>query len=202
MARKIDFVQHDGTKKMLTTPRQEGTFLYFTGKGDDLANGIVGKGNRLIIENLNGDTELFMECSFLDNVFLKDGMAFWENAVFGDSVDMEIVLPANLPMPAEGSNGNAGVIDEQGTISYITASQTPDETWVGDFFLFPMDYVVHRFVNEFPLNGSNNIGTILESSDTAEIEKIFKFRITMHSPSGNMALKLYVMLELYRERTT
>ncbi len=201
MSRKIDYVQHDGTKKMLATPRQEGTYLYFTGKGDDLANGTIGNGSKLIIENPNGDTEAFMECAFIDNVFLKDGTAFWENAVFGDSVDMEIVLPANQPMSANEVNGNADIIDENGTISYITASQAPDETWVGNYFLFPMDYVVNRFVNSFPLNGSNNIGTILESSDTAEISKIFKFRIAMHSPTGNMALKLYVMLELYRERT-
>lgn len=201
MPRKIDYVQHDGTKKMLTTPRQEGTFLYFTGKGDDIANNLVGKGSRLIIENLNGDTTAFMECSFIDDVFLKDGMAFWEGAVFGDSVDMEIVLPSGTPMPAEGANGNADVVDGNGTISYITASQSPDVTWTGNYFLFPMDYVVHRFVNEFPLNGNNNIGTILESSDTAEIENIFKFKITIHSPSQNMALKLYIMLELYRERT-
>ncbi len=201
MGRRIDYVQHDGTKKMLTTARQEGTYLYFTGKGDDVANGLVGKGSKLILENPSGDTTSFMECAFIDDLFLKDGMAFWENAVFGDSVSMEIVLPAGQPMPAEAMNGNADVVDENGTISYITASQAPDETWVGNYFLFPMDYVVHRFVNEFPLNGSNNIGTVLESSDTAEIAKIFKFKITMNSPSGNMALKLYVMLELYRERT-
>lgn len=201
MARKIDYVQHDGTKKMLTTPRQEGTFLYFTGKGDDIAGNGIGKGARLIIENTTGETTSFMECAFIDNVFLKDGMAFWENAVFGDSVDMEIILPANQPMPAEAANGNADVVDANGTISYITAAQVPDASWVGNYYLFPMDYTVHRFVNEFPLNGTNNMGTVLESSDTAEIENIFKFRITMHSPSSNMALKLYVMLELYRERT-
>lgn len=201
MARKVEYVQHDGTKKMLATPRQEGTFLYFTGRGDDIANNLVGKGAKLIIENPTGDTTASMECRFIDDVFLKDGIAFWENAVFGDSVDMEIVLPSGIPMRAEEVNGNADVIDENGTISYITASQTPDDTWTGNYFMFPFDYTVHRFVNEFPLIGSNNIGTILESSDTAEIQKIFKFKITMNSPSGNMALKLYVVLELYRERT-
>jgi len=202
MARKVDFVQHDGTKKILTTPRQEGTFLYFTGKGDDIANGLVGKGTDMSLINSAGEAVMSVECSFLDDVFLKDGMAFWEGAVFGDTVDMEIVLPANTPMPSEDETGNAGIIDAQGTISYITASPTPDETWTGAYYLFPMDYVAHRFVNSFPMNGTNNVGTVLESSDTAEIENIFKFRITVNSSTSNPALKVFTVLELYRTRTT
>ena len=202
MGKKIDYVQHDGTKKMLTTARQEGTYLYFTGRGDDVAGGIIGHGNILSLDNTLGEEAMNIECAFIDNVFLKDGMSFWEGAVFGDYVDMEIVLPANVPMPTDDANGNAGVVDAQGTISYITSSPSPDETWTGDYYLFPMDFVVHRFVNHFPLMGTNNIGTILESSDTAEIEKIFKFRIKVVSPSKNPFLKLAIMLELYRERTT
>lgn len=200
MARKIDYVQHDGTKKILTTARQEGTFLYFTGRGDDVENNSIGNGAQLIIDNSPGNTTSFIECSFTEVVFLKDGIAFWEGAEFGDYVNMEIILPANTPMPAENTNGNAGV-DANGNISYITASQTPDDTWTGDFFLFPFDYTVFRFVNNFPLNGTNYIGTILESSDSAQIDSIFKFRIIINSPTGNANLKVAVVLELYRQNT-
>lgn len=199
MAKKSRFLQHDKTEKVFTSPRQEGTFLYITSRGDDVINKIRGKGTPLIIDNSNNPLDKrSIETQFIDNVFMKDGIVFWENASLGDSISLELVLPANTPFPSETNTGNAELID--GNIQYITASQTPDSTWIGSYLLFPIDVTMFRFVNEFSLIGTNHHGLTLESSDTAEIPKEFKIRFTLISPSVS-PIKAIINIETYREKT-
>lgn len=199
MAKKSRFLQHDKTEKMFTSPRQEGTFLYFTSCGDDITNNIRGQGTKLLIDNsvarLNTTV---IETQFIDRVFIKDGIVLWENAQIGDNITLEIVLPSMTPFRSETQQGNASFVN--GTCTWITSSQMPDETWVGEYLLFPMDVVVFRFVNKFNIIGTNHVGLVLESSDAAEIEEFLKFRFTLDSPNGS-DIKILINLELYRENT-
>lgn len=199
MAISKKFLQDDGTEKVYTSARQEGTSLYFTGSGDNVETQTRGDGTVLLIENPDSLTEVIVDCQFIDSIFLKDGIILWEAAVFGDRISMEIILPANQPMPSDDAVGNASLVD--GTIQYITASEIPDETWTGDYFLFPMDYIVNRFVNGVNLMGSNAHGLMLESSDTAEIPSIFRLRMKYNSIIPNPNIKIAVTIELYREHT-
>jgi hypothetical protein len=199
MAKKSRFLQHDKTEKMFTSPRQEGTYLYITSKGDDIANNIRGKGSSLIIDNtIDKSSTKIIETQFIDNIFMKDGIIFWENAVLGDTISLELVLPANVPFLSETTTGNAVIID--GVPTYITTSQIPDQTWTGTHIYFPMDVVLFRFVNEFCLIGTNYTGLTLESSDTAEIPKEFKIRLLLNS-STSSDIKVIVNIETYRYRT-
>lgn len=193
------FLQSDGTEKVYTSARQEGTSLYYTNAGDNVETQTRGAGTELLISNPDALSEVSVECQFIDNIFLKDGILMWEGASFGDTIDMEIVLPANQPMPSDDGLGNADLVD--GIIQYITASETPDETWTGNYFLFPVDYVVNRFVNGLAIMGSNHHGLMLESSDTSEVPSIFMIRLTYKSPTPSVDTKLTVTIEIYREFT-
>lgn len=192
-------IHRDGTQKIYSSPANENQYLYFTCAGDDMGNKIIGSGEKLIFDNSAGSGVISKEIQFLEDIQLKDGYLFWENAVFGDSVSVEIVLPANVPMEKTDNKGNAALVD--GTIQYITASQTPDETWNGTHLLLPIDLPVVKFVNQMHILGTNVIGTILESSGVALIKDIFKLKVTVTSPSNNAALKVIMMAEIFRENT-
>lgn len=193
------YLQVDKTEKIHTSPRQEGTYLYFTGRGD-LPNS-VGNGEWFRLTNETGLSYKEIITGFNETVFLKDGYVFWQNATVGDSASLEVILPANTPFLSEFQTGNAGVVDENGTISYITASQTPDETWVGTHLLFPIDVALFRFVNSFSLLGTNEHGLVLNSQDAAEISSELKFRLSFHSESPNPNLVVSVLMEMYRKNT-
>jgi len=201
MSARITKVHRDGTTKIYSTPSFDGTYLYFTSAGDNTETHEVGTGQKLSISNEDEDSTVIVECSFLEDVYLKDGFAFWENAVFGDEITLEIVLPANTPMISEDNKGNADYVD--GEIKYITDTSVPDETWIGRYYLFPSDYTVNRFVNKINILGTNYKGLILESSDIALISKIFKFRFTYNNDNDtkNKNIKVSIVLELYREHT-
>ena len=200
--KKSRYLQPDGTIKTSSTPRIEGTLLYFTGSGDDVVNGIIGEGTPIFLDNtVITEPTNSVECEFMDDIHLKDGMIMWENAIMGDEVSWENILPAGVPMPAENGKGNADLIND--VVEYITASQIPDETWVGDYYLFPMDYVVNRFVNKLRLLGSNTKGLILESEDAMLIPNIFKHKLTYKNVLGtiNVNFRLVASIEMYRDRT-
>jgi len=201
MSARITKVHRDGSTKIYSSPSFDGTYLYFTSAGDNLETREVGEGQKLTISNEDEEQVISVECSFLEDVYLKDGFAFWENAIFGDEITLEIVLPANTPMLSEDKAGNADYVD--GSIDYITDSKVPDETWVGEYYLFPSDYTINRFVNKINILGTNYKGLILESSDIALISKIFKFRFTYNNDNQttNKNIKVSIVLELYREHT-
>ena len=194
-------ISRNGTEKMFSTPSQDGTYLYFTSKGDDISSGVIGKGQVMAISNQSGLLSSSVECQFSEDIFLKDGFLFWENAIFGDTVSLEIILPANTPVLSAEDKGNAAEVN--GVITYITASQTPDETWTGTHNLFPMDFVVNRFVNSIYLMGANHHGLVLESSETALVSSIMKFRLTYKNVNTtvNNDIRITTMLEMYRKNT-
>ena len=197
--KKSRYLQVDKTEKIHTSPRQEGTFLYFTGRGDTDTS--VGDGKCLRLTNESGLQYKEIITGFNETVFIKDGYVFWQNATVGDSVSLEVILPANTPYISEAQTGNAGVVDENGTISYITASQTPDETWVGTHLLFPINVALFRFVNSFSLLGTNEHGLVLNSPDAAEIGPELKFRLSFKSDAPNPNLVVSVLMEMYRKNT-
>ena len=197
--KKSRYLQHDKTEKIYTSSRQEGTFLYITSRGDDIANQKRGKGTQLILDNtVDKRSYKVIETQFMDNIFLKDGFIIWENAVLGDTISLELVLPAGVLFPADNGDGNFNIVN--GNPELITTSQIPDSTWVGTHYLFPMDVTLFRYVNEFALLGTNHAGLILESSDTAEIQKELKIKFILNSPSQS-DIRVIINIEAYREFT-
>lgn len=193
MSKITRYTQLDGTEKMFTTPRQEGTYLYFTGYGDDLVNDIIGKGQKLSIDFAGEtNTEKSIVFGFTTDVYLKDGVLMWQGAIFGDEVTLEVFLPANTYYKTPHSNGNFDLVDGQ----YVA-----NATWTGEFLSLPVDHTILRFVNGVPICGDNHIGLWLESSDVDLIRKELRLRGTVKSPTINQNLKFNFFMEMYRDKT-
>jgi len=197
---KVTNIYEDGSPKVFTSPKQEDTYLYITGAADDVINGVVGEGKSFVLTNEDGTNTVVVEGKFIDNVYLKDGYITWQNAVIGDRLSLELVLPANIPLASTTNTGNA-VYDENGVITYITSSSTPDDTWIGTHMYFPIEVVVNRFVNKVHMLGDNTVGMVIESSDAALIPKELAVRFKLVTPSGNTAIVASIAMELYRTRT-
>lgn len=192
MAKKSNFIQLDGTPKMYVSSRQENSRLYYTSEFDDIANDTRGGGESFLFRNTEGTTEMIIEGGFKDDIYLKDGYLMWKDAVVGDSVSMEIILPANQPMPKIERDGNYDLVD--GVMVPNTENQ-------GGYIMYPIDIIVDRFVNKVLMIGTNTTGFIMTSSDTAILPSIFKVKMSLHSPTGNVNLVVAISLETYREKT-
>jgi len=199
MALTHNILHRDGSKKVFESPAYTGQYIYFTNRGDDIVNNSIGTGQQFVIENADGTDEKFISVQFLEDIQVKDAYIFWENAVWGDSLTIEVELPANTLYKSPLNTGNVNIVD--GTLTAVTSSQTPDKTWTGTHFYFPINVSFVRFVNEIPLNGTNNLGTVLESRTAAFIDKKLRFKMILKSPSKNVDLKISVVAELYRENT-
>jgi len=188
MGFKKQFVQLDGTPKTYNTSRQGETYLYITGAGDDLVNGIRGEGAPF---RVNGPGELLV--GFIDDIYLKDGVLFWRNATEGDEATVEIILPANTLFPNPKHTGNYDVID--GTLVENTDSS-------GQYMMYDFDIIMNRFINRFEITGTNDYGLTIESSDTAFIPKQLLMKIKLTSISDNPDVVVRFVTEIYREVTT
>ncbi len=201
MALIHNVLHRDGTDKIYQSDAISGQYLYVTGSGDDIVNNKVGEGEKLIITNESGSTTILKEVQFLEDIQLKTAYFFWENAKWGDSLNGEIILPANTPYIKSDNKGNAALVD--GVITHITSSQTPDNTWNGTHILFPIDVPLVRFVNKCPLSGTNNTGFKTDPSGVALVSKDLKLRLTFttDSNSPNTVIKLSAVIEMFRIRT-
>lgn len=192
MGFKKQFVQLDGTPKTYNTSRQGETFLYITGSGDDLVNGLRGKGAPLKIKGVStGESKLMV--GFLDDIFLKDGILFWNNGMEGDSISVEIVLPANTFFVSPTNTGNYDLD--------LANNPIPNATNTGSYMMYPIDITVNRFINRFEIQGTNEIGLVIESSDTAFIPKQLQIRLVLTSTSSNPDVSVRFVTEIYREST-
>ena len=188
-------LHRDGSPKMYNSPANEGQYLYFTCAGDDIQNKKVGEGDTTLITNPDGLTKIIKEIQFLEDVQLKDGYIFWENAVVGDHLCVEIVLPANTPLPSATNKGNVNFAKDGSIVPVV------DESWTGTHIFIPFDIPVVKFVNKMHLFGTNVKGTVLESLGVALVKSIFKLRVTFHTPSKNTNINLVMMAEVFRENT-
>jgi len=197
MSFKHQVLHRDGSPKVYESPSISGEYLYFTSRTDDIDNKIVGKGPKLFLENTNALEEKHIIGQFLEDIQVKDAYVFWEGATWGDSLTVEVVLPANTPYPSD--RGNINIID--GNIVPCTTSQIPDSTWTGTHMYFPIDVSLIRFINEFMLNGSNSVGTVLKSKGVALIKKELQIKMILKSETSNPNLKMGLIVELYRDNT-
>ena len=186
------YIQRDGTPRMFVSPKQEDTSLYITSRGDNTVDAVRGAGERLFINGAE-DGSNFVEIQFIDDVYLKDGTFMWESAIIGDSITMEVVLPANTLFPSQTGTGNYNV-SKDGVASVNSSGD-------GDYMMFPVDVVLNRFMNEVMIVGSNTVGYSLGSSDTAFIPKQLKTRLTVKSEENNPNIVVVVAAQIYRAST-
>jgi len=199
MGIRHNILHRDGTKKVYESPAMSGQYIYFTSRGDDMENKIIGKGSKFYLDNVDGLESKSVSIQFLEDTQVKDSYLMWENAVWGDTVTIEVMLPKDTLMLSPTNQGNVNVIN--GSPEAVTESQAPDETWTGTHIYFPVDVSLVRFVNEIMINGTNNMGMILESKGVALVQKELQLKMTLKSETKNTSIKLGVIAELYRVNT-
>lgn len=192
MSKQSNYIQLDGTPKLYVSSRQENSKIYYTSRFDDHVTNTRGTGKEMMFRNTDANKQMVIEGKFIDDVYLKDGYLMWEDAAVGDNVSMEIILPANQPMPKAQRDGNYDLVDGE---------MVENTTGTGGYIMYPIDIVVERFVNKVLILGTNTTGFIMTSSDTALMNSIFKMRFTLNSPTGNVNLNVIISMETYREVT-
>ncbi len=83
----------DGQDKVYTTHRPMGMSTYFTGEGDDVVNGKIGNGQRLLWQMKSSDISKSVTIGFSEDVYFKDGYMIVRNAPFGSYLDIEVTHP-------------------------------------------------------------------------------------------------------------
>ena len=173
------------------TARQDSSYLYVTGAGDDLVNGVVGDGEKMLLQNASSG-EVSAQTGFIEDIWLKDGYLFWSNAIIGDEVNLEIILPANTFFVNPKGQGNYDLVN---------GAPSPNVANTGLYMMYPIDITLNRFVNRLDLVGTNDIGMAIESNDTAYVPTQLKFRFTATSDTKNPNLTVRFAMEIYRQTT-
>ena len=186
------YIQRDGTRRMFMSPKQGDTTLYITSKGDNIETGERGKGDSFLVQDLSSG-EKIVSIQFIDDVYIKDGVVLWQNAVPGDRASLEIVLPENTLFPSPNSTGNYDVNAHGDVVENNDGS--------GEYIMYSVPVTMNRFVNEIMMLGDNTVGYIIESADTALIPKQLKMQLRVNSDTNNSNLILAVSAELYRNVT-
>lgn len=83
--RQLSFSDPTGIQQVIPSGRPPNTVTFFASDGD---NGIS-----LIFDMGAGDTSISKDLTFNEDIYIKDGSIYCENAPFGASFDVEVIHP-------------------------------------------------------------------------------------------------------------
>ena len=213
-------------------PQIEGKFFhtYWTGSGDDMTTPAIGGGGILTVETAIGTATESVDVEFhkdYGDVYLHEGYLMWENAGWGDYIDVEII--AN-PTPLQQSTNLDYTIDASVKIRAAaggpgtgTDGLNGDPVWVpnaagtgwwdivdgaasfssgqtGAYDWYTIEILANRFMNQVPVYGTSTSYVMLQSADTTLLPSGYAVRITANNVS-NTAWKTWMFMTLYREQT-
>lgn len=202
----------------------------WSGRGDDIDNHIIWGGPELTLETEIGVSASWVDVKFDNNfgeVWLNGGYAIWENAKFGDSLDVHIVAPATpvytgpsndliiehgavirySPMgPGTGTHSFAGEPvpipndTNTGWWQYDDNGFLPSPTQTGNFDLYTNEIILNNFIVNMPINGTTYSHVELKSSNSAKIPHPYFIRMKANNV-GDSVWRITMFLILYRETT-
>lgn len=203
---------------------------YWSGAGDDMSTPAIGKGNILTVETTAGQAEISVDVEFhkdYGDVYLHEGYLMWEDAGWGDYIDVEIV---SNPTPLQQATDLDYEIDASVKIRYASSGAgtgtdglNGDPVWVpnaagtgwwnivdgdasfssgqtGAYDWYTIEILANRFMNKIPIYGTSTSYVMLQSADTTLLPPGYAVRITANNVS-NTAWKVWMMMTLYREQT-
>lgn len=180
----------DGKLIVTASDRPANTYRYFTTKGDDMTNHILGEGEDLNFWIAPGQS-MTKDIQFLEDTYIKDGQVHYWNVEDLSFLDMVVVCPAGVPFPAPDHNGNYDLVG---------ATWTPNGTNTGAYFILGTETVIFRFVNKYPLTKFDGFGYI-ESPEPQLFPTPYKFRITVFNNNTTDNLRASVVINMYRKHT-
>jgi len=206
---------------------------YWTGAGDDMSTPAIGKGTILdILTEVTSPAtpKTMVNAQFhkdYGDVYLHEGYIQWENAGWGDHIDVEIFATAtplqqvtNLDYTIDASvkiryaAGGAGtgtdglngdpvwVPNAAGTGWWDTDGTTAtfSSSQTGAYDWYTIEILTNRLMNRIPVYGSSSNYVMLQSADTTLLPNGYCVRITAHNVSDTV-WRAWIFMTLYRENT-
>jgi len=204
-------------------------YTVWTGAGDDIATGVIGGGPLIQLTTTVGKPTTSLDVEFdvaYGDVYIHQGLVFWENGGMGDSIDMfvtahptqlqtvsnlDLIVENNLVKyapggPGTGTHGFAAnpvllsrSASKDGNWDYSEATGlVPNLAGTGLYDISDVERSVHRYVNKLIVKGTGE--TLLRSDETAYIPPGYFIRITLNNGS-NTTWGFGCMLEIFRETT-
>lgn len=203
---------------------------YWTGSGDDMATPAIGKGNILTVQTTISQATTSVDVEFhkdYGDVYLHEGYVMWENAGWGDYIDVEVIanptplqqstnldytIDASVKIraaaggPGTGTDGLAGdpvwVPNTAGTgwWDIVGGSAVFSSGQTGAYDWYTIEILANRFMNQIPVYGSSTSYVMLQSADTIQLPAGYVVRITANNISDTV-WKAWMMMTLYREQT-
>lgn len=95
---RLDYRDSTGLLRLHASPRPENYTTYFTGVGDDTsdaseANWTIGDGNEAYLSLTASDDTKEVKMTFTEDVYIKDGIMFFDSAPAGAKIDVYINYP-------------------------------------------------------------------------------------------------------------
>jgi len=134
----------DGRPIVRADSRPEDSTTYFTTKGDDTG---IGNGKAIIWDFSNNDDEVTdsittsvpsgmkrkrMKLSFADEVRIKEGSLYWENAPFGTFVDFWVICPDGEYYINRGTGQPAQASGDTPLVHYVNHHMIMGDCPMGD----------------------------------------------------------------------
>lgn len=210
------------------------TFSYnthWTGSGDDVVNHVLGGGEICMISCTTGNatvSKIIEFDSLFGNVFIYQGYIGFDNAGFGDYVnvsawakatplqtmiDKDFELDGNKVRLASGGPGtgthgfaaNPTLLPNytcSGYWNYDDENQQllPSLDQSGCYDIYNIDIEADRFMNKLPVYGTNHVYTSLEANDYNQIPPGWFLKVEAHNQSDTN-WKVWFFMEMYRERS-
>ena len=203
---------------------------YWTGSGDNMSTPTIGKGSILTVQTTVSQATTFVDVEFhkdYGDVYLHEGYLMWENAGWGDYIDVEII--AN-PTPLQQATNLDYTIDASVKIRYAaggagtgTDGLNGDPVWIpnaagtgwwdivsgaaqfssgqtGAYDWYTIEILANRFMNKIPVYGTSSSYVMLQSADTTLLPSGYAIRITANNVSDTV-WKTWMFMTLYRENT-
>lgn len=198
---------------------------YYTGKGDDIENEIIGAGQPMEIETVASEAESYIDVEFLPNdTYLQGGEAMWRDSQHGDAISIVVISKANI-LSTEGTDlylsldGNRIKEDlqnpthkfinppvlvdnksQQGYWDFDGSNIIANNAGQGRFDILTIEKTVARLVNYVPVSPNSNGYVELETENAWKIQPGYKFRFIAHNNSGTQ-WKCNFFLHMFREST-
>lgn len=198
---------------------------YYTGRGDDMTNEIIGEGVPMEIQTNTTDSESYVDVEFLPNeTYLQGGEAMWHDSAYGDAVSIVVVSKANI-LSSEGDDlflsldGNRVKMDyvnpthkfinppvlvdnkyQTGYWDFNGHNLTPNDEGKGRYDILTVEKTVARLVNHVPVSPNSDGYVELSTTNAWKILPGYKFRFIAHNNSKTI-WQCNFFLHMFRRST-
>ncbi|ASV44175.1 hypothetical protein PBI_SCTP2_160 [Salicola phage SCTP-2] len=203
-----------------------GLQTYFTGKGDDITNQLIGDGSSLRIVTGTTQQDYTQDVEFIaDQTYLFGGKASWSGTGSNDAISVHVVASAT-PVKTQSSgdvilngdliepvsdNSGTHVIDgvkavvpnnnNSGWWDIVDKTVVPNYNQEGIYDLYKIEKTISRLINHIYIDNNVDGYNELTNDNTWKVAPGHKFRLVAHNNSGNQWTVSFIMY-MIRSKTS